>query len=422
MYQSRSPLIIYANFQSGLAVSLTAQDALDRWAEQASREIWLARPGDVLVTPVPLSQSFQRYAEDLMAIPYGSVAVVTASPVPGAPFAEAVRRSGHLRALRGWCAARPDSRLLPLALDAATVALAARLGVPVAPYGPRGVSWQAQVTAARLNTKSGFRTVAAELDIPVPPGVSCGRAELDTVLAAMLARHERVVVKADRAAGGYGLHYVSRAETFPHGLAGPGGWVVEQRVDVVRSVSVQAEVLPTGPRVLFHGEMRLAEGSWTGYASPLGGLADALTQRLDVWASALGRHLGERGYLGTFGIDAVVDPRGRLFATESNVRRTATTAPHAMAARLGGAAGQGETAWAVGRGSPRVPHAFSRTVNLLRKEGMAWSRERGEGVVLYRQATPGGLTLPYAVLAPDRERLDELEARLREIMRFGTRP
>ncbi|MEU8699020.1 hypothetical protein AB0C61_15365 [Streptomyces sp. NPDC048680] len=48
-----APLVLLANFASPVSVSLKASEAVRRWSAQAPRKIWLARPGDVLVTPVP---------------------------------------------------------------------------------------------------------------------------------------------------------------------------------------------------------------------------------------------------------------------------------------------------------------------------------------------------------------------------------
>ncbi|GGI93875.1 hypothetical protein [Streptomyces brasiliensis] len=270
--------------------------------------------------------------------------------------------------------------MLPIALDVPAVELAARLGVPVAPYGPCGVAPGTQDITYRLNTKSGSRALAADLDIRVPLGLCCEGGELGTMVAAMLVGHERLVVKANRAAGGYRLCRVTRADPGPHPQSGQ--WVVEQYLGVVRSVSVQGEVLESGPRLAFSGGMRTADAACTGYDSPLTACPDGVGKDLDRWASVLGRHLAAHGYRGTFGIDAVMDSQCRLLATESNVRRTATTTPHAMVDRL----------------------------------------RRTAGLVLYREPAHDERSIPYAVLAPDPRRAAELEARLRDVMQSDARP
>ncbi|MFE7775206.1 peptide ligase PGM1-related protein [Streptomyces sp. NPDC057445] len=420
MEQHRSPLIVYANFFSDAAVGLAAHEVMAAWAEQAPRKIWLLRPGDVLVTPVPLSEAFRRYASDLLGVPRESVAVVTAPPAPGLPMAEALCRAGLLDTLRRLVAERPGAELLPVALDASTAAFAARLGLPVAPYGPGGLERGAVDVAYRLNTKSGFRTVAADLGMRIPAGRVCGAEGLRATVAAMLGGYERVVVKPDRSAGGQGLRFLSRSDPAP--MPPPedpaGTWVVEQCLDVARSVSIQMEVGQAGPHAVFSGEMRTAGGCYTGYVSPLEDAAQPFVAELERWGAALGRHLARFGYAGPYGIDAVIAADGSLYATESNVRRTATTTARSMVERLGRAAGLGSPAWLLGKRPTRSRHDFDDALRLLRTRDLAWDPGRGEGVVLYGDAPADGRSWRYAVIASGRARAAELEGALAGVMAF----
>ncbi|MER6443958.1 hypothetical protein [Streptomyces venezuelae] len=91
---------------------------LTQWAQQAPRKAWLLRPGDVFVTPVPLSREFLRYVYGLTGVPPESVAVVEVPLVGAVPLARAVREAGlveHVRALaadraRPCCRRRWTSR------------------------------------------------------------------------------------------------------------------------------------------------------------------------------------------------------------------------------------------------------------------------------------------------------------------------
>ncbi|HET6357407.1 peptide ligase PGM1-related protein [Streptomyces sp.] len=418
MEQYRSPLIVYANFHSDMAVEVTAHDVLSRWAEQAPRKIWLMRPGDVLVTPVSLSTAFRGYAAELLRVPADSVTVVTVPPVRGVPMAEAVRRARLMDTLHSLTAERPGIQLLPVALDTSAVDFAARLGVPVAPYGPKGPKASALEAAYRLNTKNGFRAVAGELGIRLAPGEVCGGTNLSRTVRAMLARYERVAVKPDRSAGGYGLSFVSRTDPVPTPGERAGPWVVEQCLDAVRAVSVQMEAFPAGPRLLFSGEMRTTTGSFVGYVSPLEDRAGTFADELEHWGSALGRHLAAHGYVGPYGIDAVLASDGRLYATESNVRRTATITPWVMVDRLNRTGKLSDPAWLLGRGRSRAQHGFADAVGLLRAEELAWESSRGEGVVLYADAPADRRSWRYAVIGANRPRVTELEAALRNAMKL----
>lgn len=416
-----APLIVWANFFSDLAVDLPAHGVLERWAEQAPRKVWLMRPGDVLVTPVAPGPAFLDHACGLLDVPPGAVTVVTVPRTPGTTMAEAVERAGLTERLGALATERPGARLLPVALDRSTVALASRLGLRIAPYGPAGVGASAVDTAYRLNTKAGFRAVAGELGIRVPPGRVCTGEGLSGTVRAMLGRYERVVVKPDRSAGGCGLVFLSRAAPVLGPLAdrAPGSWVVERCLDVARSVSVQLLARPgAAPRVVHSGEMRTTAGSYTGYVSPLRGVARGTVRELERWGTDLGTYLADRGYAGPYGLDAVVTADGSLYATESNVRRTATTTPGAMVERLARAAGCRDRTWLVAAGRTPSAHGFTDALRRLRAEGLDWRPGRGEGVVLYGDAPADGRSWRYAVIGPGYTRVAQIEAALARALAF----
>ncbi|MFI1895821.1 hypothetical protein [Streptomyces globisporus] len=132
-HEGPGTLVILANFVSPLAVDLTEAAVLRQWAEQAPRKLWLARPGDVLITPVPLSEPFRRYVFHRLGVPERSVTVITVPDTPHLPTAQALAQHHLQEPLRALVAERPTARLLPTALDEASAALAADLRSPVVP-------------------------------------------------------------------------------------------------------------------------------------------------------------------------------------------------------------------------------------------------------------------------------------------------
>lgn len=98
-------------------------------------------------------------------------------------------------------------------------------------------------------------------------------------------------------------------------------------LDVAESVSVQLEVAGGRARALFSGAMRTVQGSFTGYASPLPPSCAHVAGELEEWGMSPGRYLADHGYSGPFGLDGLVDADGVAYASESNIRRTATATP-----------------------------------------------------------------------------------------------
>lgn len=418
------PFVVFANFLSDLAVDLNEGQVLAQWAEQAPRKAWLLRPGDVLVTPVPLSREFLRYVYDLTEVIPESVTVVEVPPAGAVPLARAVREAGladHVRALAG----DRGAALLPTALDASAIAFARDLGLTVHPYPTVDDAEAALTTTMLLNTKAGFRETAGQLGMRLPVGRACRRPEVEGVVRELLRAYEGVVVKPDRSAGGHGMRFLSR-EDLNGGtslaldtVGGPRGtWVVEERLDVAESVSVQLDTTATGTRALFSGAMRTTQGSFTGYASPLPASCVHVADELEAWGKALGGHLAGHGFAGPFGLDALVDAEGEAYASESNIRRTATTTPHAMVTRLTQAPPGAPPAWSVAKGRTRRPFDFEGALGRLREHHLAFDPARGEGVVLYADAPPDGCSWRYAVIARNAGDVGEQEAALAEALEF----
>ncbi|MFJ4869779.1 peptide ligase PGM1-related protein [Streptomyces sp. NPDC088757] len=410
------PLVLHANLVSDLAVDPAEREALRAWAEQAPREAWLLRPGDVLVSPVPVGEDFLEYVHGLTGVPRDSVAVVV---LPEAGTADPCHRV--VEAVRAATAGRPLRAVLPTALDGAAIGLARALDVTVAPYASVAAAEAALGVTGLLNTKAGFRSAALALGMRLPDGRVRRRDEVPDAVRELLAAYGRIVVKPDRSAGGHGMLFLPKGPVADpwtgDGLAPVGGpeglWVVEERIDVARSVSVQMETGPGGTRALFSGEMRTVGGAFTGYLSPLPAPAADLGATLEAWGHALGGFLAARGYAGPFGLDAMVTPGGEVFAGESNVRRTATTTPRAMVARLAARAGAGDPVWATGRVRAPAAYPFGEAVERLRGARLAYDPARGEGIVLYAGPPPDGRTWRYAAIAGDRAGVARYEELLR---------
>ncbi|MEU8951047.1 peptide ligase PGM1-related protein [Streptomyces sp. NPDC048489] len=415
-------LIIFANLFSDLAVDLREERQLAQWSQQAPREIWLLQAGDVLVSPVPVGNEFVQYVTQMTGVMPDSFTIIEVPLASAVPLAEAVHRAGlteHLKAVAG----QADTALLPTALDASAVGFARDMGFTVLPYVTVDDASVAVEVAMSLNTKSGFRQVANELGIRVPENRVCQRHEVEDAVRSALQTHERVVVKPDRSAGGHGMRFVSRGDAKTGAVLEPGAvgglrgsWVIEECLDLAASVSIQLENHASGTRVMFSGMMQAPQGSFTGYLSPLPVHASHAAQKMEQWGLQLGCYLAQHGYLGPFGLDALVSAEGAVYAGESNVRRTATTIPHAMVARLTAHSALARPTWSLKTGRTRKAHCFKQALARIQAHRLGFEPASGEGVVLYGEPTSGGHVWRYVVMGADAAGVQDQEAELAGVL------
>ncbi|MBZ4322057.1 peptide ligase PGM1-related protein [Streptomyces huiliensis] len=417
------PVLVLANRLSKVVADTWPPSLAAKAVGQSPRKVWLLRPGDLLVAAVPVPGPFLAYAAETLGFSPTDVRTLAVPQSAGEEMTAAVRRSEAAGRLLTAFARRPGARLLPYALDEPVVRFAAALGIPVHPYGPAGVGTAVLTAVRRLNTKSGFRSAARSLGITVPPGDDhVGEEDLPARAGRLCARGD-VLVKPARSANGYGILRLPRgtgeaeagrrvAAHLAGTAAQPGGWVVEERVAPARDVSVQAVVEPGGARILYDGEMRVGGSSFHGYRSPARCPPSARAE-LAGMALSLGRHLAGHGYLGPFSVDALLTPEGRVYAVESNVRRTGTTTPHALVHRLGGSAAR-DSVWIADTRAPGAasPRTLGEGVALLRRAGLAYDTGRGRGALVVNDPVVGG-GWSYLIAGPDGPWADEAERRLR---------
>lgn len=251
--------------------------------------------------------------------------------------------------LRAW-EWTPESRGLRDLLGAGGEAFACEV--------PPGTSRWA---AAYLDSKSGFRDAtvrdpSCRQAFDSPFGWICS--DLDTAALAAASWADRglgAVVKADGGAGGIGTVVVPpgparrrmpavlgvAARACPPLSRGP--LVVEEFVGrggrSPRPVSVFATAVPSGATVL-HGQAAFAVtagGRYLGAVVGRGSMDDRVRDRLHAIAEAAGRLANRLGYLGPFGVDALVEDGGRVRTIEFNARRTLVTHLHDVGAVFGGA-------------------------------------------------------------------------------------
>jgi hypothetical protein len=422
-----SPQIIFPNFVNDVIIARPVAQLGNRLNAASLRMAWHAGPGDTIVLPSRMSPGFWLYLCGILDIPPDSVEIIEADGDGLTFLADVVADRGLTDQARRAAQRRPGTRLVPFALDDSALRFASSVGIGIAPYSGN-VPVDAVKLVRDLNTKTGFRELAARLSIPVPEGIYCEtRAALATAIPALMPRTGGVVVKPRRSCLGYGLRFLSTADlpnlesvlrTYLSSLCDqPDGWVVEERVRFDKIVTVEMVVDSEGPRVAHTGEMRTPDGSFSGQVTPLRHSASVVEQ-VEAAGIKLGMYLAERGYAGPFDVDGGISAADTFYATECNIRHTAATYLDHLVRRLLGADAS-RISW-VADARPGEAGTFESGLDLLTSAGLTWKRGRSEGVILVNDTIAFDRKWRYLVMAPSGHRADDIERQVIEILRLAT--
>ncbi|WP_405773628.1 peptide ligase PGM1-related protein [Streptomyces sp. NBC_00859] len=423
------PLLVFGNFVNELMVTVPVHRHADALVAVSPRKVWLTQPGDVLVTPRAMSEPLRDYACDLLGFSATDVTFLHAPTDGLATLTEAVRRNGLVDRLRSEAQQRPGIRFQAFAQDRPAIELAAEIGVPVEGYPVEGVPATAVAAAYRINTKPGFRELAGKLGIRVPHGFSCGTpAELAAALRDVLTDKGAAVTKLARGSNGYGVAFWEAGDLpdLDAKLAAyllsvadqPPGWVVEERLDFVRIVTVEMEVDENGPRVMHVGEMRTPNGSFSGQITPLVASTSAVKELVEG-GLALGRHLHQVGYWGPFDVDGGITADDVLYSTESNLRKTGCTYLDLLVKRLLGEERAADAVWIADSRVGGVEREFAAGVARVRQAGLSFETGSDEGVVITSDTLAFDGKWRYLILGKSHRRVEELESGLVDALKLS---
>ncbi|BBC35375.1 hypothetical protein SGFS_066690 [Streptomyces graminofaciens] len=416
------PRMFFGNFVNELMVTVPTARHAKALVAVSPRKVWLTRPGDVVVLPTPPAEPLWEYATGLLGFSRSDVTAVAAPTDDLVTLTEAVRRAGLVDRLRELVAGAPGLRFQPFAMDRPALELAAEIGAPVDGYDGGRPSDETVEAVYRINTKPGFRAAAGELGIKVADGrVAQDRAGLLEAARETVTEYGGAVIKPVRGSNGYGVRFLSKEDltgleaTVDAYLATvadqPTGWLVEQRLDLARVVTVEMEATAEGPKVLHVGEMRTPNGSFSGQVTPIEENSPAV-DKLVADGMAFGGHLHRLGYRGPFDIDGGITTDGQLYTTESNLRRTGCTYLDLLVRRLLGTEKAADAVWlADSRAGGGTPD-FATGLDLVRKAGLAFEPGGEQGVVLTADTLAFDGKWRYLILADSHRGVEELESRL----------
>ncbi len=387
----------------------------------AVRLLWFAGPGDIVVLPSQPRPEYLDYVTGITGVDPSDLLVMV--PPPGMLGAELLTPDrtadpGFRHQLAEAVRRRSVDQVLAVYKDVALAQLAESAGLALP-----GQAFSAQAGDAILNSKAGFRAIAAGAGTPIVPGaVVRSPAEAVAVAGELLAAGHSLIVKQEFASGAQGNELLSRVPIAR--MAGAvrsavlsqdgqiteyfnGNWdrltasnrhrlVIEQYLTDCDTVYAEYWIGDLGCELLGVAEI-LMDPSPVGEVVP-GKAADPATRKALLAAgSKLCHAVQATGYRGYLSMDSVRTPAGEVYATEINARMSGSTHLHQVISARLLAAGQRRVLlemhdW-------QVP-SFAAAVERVTEAGLAFSRDRGLGVLFTTDQMPDG-TLTYCVVAAD---------------------
>jgi hypothetical protein len=422
------PRIIFANLVNDLMVAAPSPRHARSLGAVSPRKIWLAHEGDIVVTPCAIDNAFKSYACALLGVDPAQVVTLSPPTELTEPLAHAVRRSGMDRTLRDLVAERPGIELMAFALDATTLQLAEEIGVPLANYR-RHPDQDLRKAIYRLNTKSGFRSVAQELGLRVVPGFRCeGLDELACGIEKLLERSSGVFIKYDRSSNGYGHisfrkeeiadrdvheYLADRTAAYPDQ---PHVFTVEAWMPFERAPSIEMIIDDDGAHLLYLCDQRCPNSSFSGMTTPPVDLSPAEERQLLHAGEVFGHYAHRLGYRGVCDVDGGMTPDGTFYVTETNFRRTGGTYLDVLARRLLGEDYVKSHVWWADSRPGTLGLSFFDGWSALQQAGLAFHPSKGKGVILTADSLAVDGKWRYLILAGSGDEAAEIESCLPQIL------
>ncbi|WP_123605135.1 peptide ligase PGM1-related protein [Micromonospora sp. Llam0] len=411
----------------------------------AQRMLWFARDGDVLVLPFAPPPEYVSYVTGLTGTDAASLTLMV--PPPGGLGSDLLTPDrltdpGFLAALRRALGDGPPGEILAVYKDLSVTGLARALAAEAA---LPGYPFSAQAGDALVNSKAGFRALAAGAGVPIAPGtVVSGLEQALEAITGLFDRGHSVMVKLEFNGGGLGNEILSCTDgVVPAGA--PRVVVLPDRSAVLSYLERRWEWLTAGRAHRLVVE-RFFPGSTTVYAeflvgdegAQLIGVGELLMEPVAVGsvlpaqtiepetraelldgAQRLVDSLRVLGYRGVVSADAIHTQDGQVLFTETNCRLTGSTHVHLVLDGRVVDAGYQEKRVFLERGGWIVP-SFGAAVDRLAAASLGYDPTSRTGVVITSNEVDGDGTVACCAIAEDLATAEEMHRGLGRLFVDGT--
>jgi hypothetical protein len=406
--------LIFANLVNRLMIEVPTPSYARSLSAVAHRKLWLAREGDIVLTPRPIDRHFREYACELLGVDEARITMLSPDAGDTELLADAVQRSPIVEEVADAASSGRELEMLPFTIDEATLRLARGWQMPVVGYDPLPSPEVSELVSV-LNTKSGFRELVAGLGIPTLPGIACeGRAALESAISEIVADHGGAIVKCDRSSNGYGHLIVRPGSDVAGGVQQhfadtqqPMEFTVEALANFVSVPSVEMIVSEDGVELLYVCDQRCPNASFSGMETPPRDLSREHAETLLHAGRTFGEYLHTHGIRSVFDIDAGITADGEMYVTETNLRRTGGTYIDTLVRRLVCDPYDGRCAWLADSRPAGSLRDFTAGARRLEAAGLAFEGE--SGVALTADTLDVDAKWRYLIVAPTLSDADVIE-------------
>jgi len=413
-------------------------------AGSAKRLLWLARDGDMLITPTPVTPEFLSYVNCLKG--GSNITLLSTSSTPTRrplPISEKdiAPGSAFFRALHLTAAGTQFSCLEPYIADEVSSSIAAVLGDLPVRFSNQDVR-VSPVATRRLNDKEKFRQFASDLGVPIANGSNCASTQqLVDAVCKVLSESDSAILKMARHAGGDGNIVVSKSAA--RSSQGARRSVTAPYVDTVtlRETVHELGLSPTTEEPVIvevysenessmgvHFDVRRDNIELVGVASILfnpgyGGaywssaLLDHLPNDVLSWCKSLGSYAQEIGYFGPLSVDIVRAKEVGFFACEVNGRHGGFSAIRAVSKALGLEFDiKNGSRVALSRNCISIALRFPDLIDLLQRKQLHYRPADKRGVIVMAEGHQDAGPYDFVIFGRD---LDELQGIERELAQLS---
>jgi len=423
----------YELYQSDVA-SLT-QDEINARYFYNLRFLWLLEPGDAILLPKLPAKEFLSYLAKIKKIDLDTLHLVILGNKHVCLNSAAFSDLNLIANLQKIITSPSEWNIQACYFNREIAMLAEKLQLRINP------EWKTLVESdfiRHANSKSEFRKISINNNIPIPEGIVCSNQEaLATSLKNLLKITGQVIIKQEYNASGKGNIGVSFSKNYY--FVGVIKTIIlkeDQCINEIahqlwadsinsRNTSLIVEVyhsnkggftaqflsLPRGqePLLLSYSEI-LMQLRWVGVQIPPRALSAEQTKALISYSKQFACIIQKRGYQGYLCCDAILTDDDRILFTEINVRPGAETHAYVLALHLFGF-GYEDKMIVFTRNGLKTD-SFLNTYKKLKEKNLLLNNDNNAGIILLTVDDTDSKQFEYLVAAPDLKSAYTVEKKL----------